>query len=167
MGSLTYVILNAYKIFGYPAAGDSVQKCLMVAVLLGLSLAFGAQPVFIAVGFLAGAGAKVLIHLIGLRHKLSFIRPRLNLDSPDMRRFLMLLAPLLVGIVGAKVRDIITKGTFGSYLPAGQLSAIDWAKRVLDAVASSRGSAVALDGQMIDGPLILMAERILCDAEER
>ena len=43
---------------------------------------------------------------------------------------------------------------------------IDWAKQVLDAVASSGGSAVALDGQMIDRPLILMAERILCDAEE-
>ncbi len=43
---------------------------------------------------------------------------------------------------------------------------IDWAKRVLDAVASSGGSVVALDGQMIDRPLILMAERILCDVEE-
>ncbi len=43
---------------------------------------------------------------------------------------------------------------------------IDWAKRVLDAVASSRGSVVALDGQMIDRPLILMAERILGDREE-
>jgi len=44
---------------------------------------------------------------------------------------------------------------------------IDWAKRVLDAVTSSKGSVVALDGQMIDRPLILMAERILCDSEER
>jgi len=43
---------------------------------------------------------------------------------------------------------------------------IDWANRVLDAVASSGGSVVALDGQMIDGPLILMAERILRDGEE-
>ena len=43
---------------------------------------------------------------------------------------------------------------------------IDWAKRVLDAVASSRGSVVALDGQMIDSPLILVAERILGDVEE-
>ena len=43
---------------------------------------------------------------------------------------------------------------------------IDWAKRVLDAVASSSGSVVALDGQMIDRPLILMAERILCNVEE-
>ncbi len=43
---------------------------------------------------------------------------------------------------------------------------IDWAKRVLDAVASSGGSVVALDGQMIDRPLILMAERILSEGEE-
>ncbi len=43
---------------------------------------------------------------------------------------------------------------------------IDWAKRVLDAVESSKGSVVALDGQMIDRPLILMAERILSEGGE-
>jgi putative peptidoglycan lipid II flippase len=49
-----------------------------------------------------------------------------------MKKFLVLLAPLLIGIVAAKYRDIVTKGTFGSFLPSGQLSAIDWAKRVGD-----------------------------------
>ena len=43
---------------------------------------------------------------------------------------------------------------------------IDWAKRVLDAVESSSRSVVALDGQMIDRPFILKAERILSEAEE-
>jgi citrate lyase subunit beta/citryl-CoA lyase len=37
----------------------------------------------------------------------------------------------------------------------------DWARRVLDAVAASAGAAVAVDGKMVDLPVILKARRIL------
>lgn len=131
LGSLTYVILNAYRIFGYPAAGDSAQKFLWVGVLWGMSVIFGANPLFIAIGFLIGACAKILVHIVGLRSKLHLFRLRLKLRSPDMKRFLILLAPLLVGIVAAKFRDVITR-RIGSYLPEGQISAVDWAKKIGD-----------------------------------
>ncbi|MFC0397718.1 HpcH/HpaI aldolase/citrate lyase family protein [Paraburkholderia rhizosphaerae] len=36
----------------------------------------------------------------------------------------------------------------------------DWARRVLQAVAQSGGAAVALDGRMVDMPVILKAQRI-------
>ena len=36
----------------------------------------------------------------------------------------------------------------------------DWAKRVLEAVRASGGAAVAVDGKMVDAPVILKAERI-------
>lgn len=38
---------------------------------------------------------------------------------------------------------------------------VQWAQRVLDAVQSSRGAVVAMDGKMIDAPLIALARRIL------
>lgn len=38
---------------------------------------------------------------------------------------------------------------------------IDWARRVLDATASSLGAAVSLDGAMVDRPVVLRAEAIL------
>ena len=41
-----------------------------------------------------------------------------------------------------------------------------WAKRVLDAAAASQGSAVALDGRMIDAPVIRKAEDILASGDE-
>lgn len=41
---------------------------------------------------------------------------------------------------------------------------IAWARRVLAAVALAKGAAVALDGQMIDRPLMLKAEKILQQA---
>ena len=41
---------------------------------------------------------------------------------------------------------------------------VDWAERVIAAAAASQGAAVALDGTMIDKPVILRAQRILSEA---
>ena len=49
-----------------------------------------------------------------------------------------------------------------SYLP--QAAEVDWAERVLVAAAGSQGAAVAVDGKMVDRPVILKAERILARA---
>jgi len=38
---------------------------------------------------------------------------------------------------------------------------IDWAQRVLSAMAASAGSAVQLDGKMVDLPVVLQAQRLL------
>jgi citrate lyase subunit beta/citryl-CoA lyase len=46
-----------------------------------------------------------------------------------------------------------------SYLP--QADEISWAQRVLDAAAAAQGAAVAVDGKMVDRPVIIKAERIL------
>lgn len=40
-----------------------------------------------------------------------------------------------------------------------------WAQRVLDAAAASGGAAVAVDGKMVDKPVILRAQAILRDAQ--
>jgi citrate lyase subunit beta/citryl-CoA lyase len=44
---------------------------------------------------------------------------------------------------------------------------IAWARRVLDAAAQAHGAAVALDGKMIDRPVILRAQTIVDEAEGR
>ena len=43
---------------------------------------------------------------------------------------------------------------------------IAWARRVLDAARAAKGAAVALDGRMIDRPVILKAEEILASADK-
>jgi citrate lyase subunit beta/citryl-CoA lyase len=43
-------------------------------------------------------------------------------------------------------------------------SDIEWAKRVLKAALESQGAAVALDGQMIDKPVIERAQSMLARA---
>jgi citrate lyase subunit beta / citryl-CoA lyase len=42
---------------------------------------------------------------------------------------------------------------------------LDWAKRVLEAAAESGGAAIAMNGELVDRPVILKARRILTDAE--
>lgn len=44
---------------------------------------------------------------------------------------------------------------------------LDWARRVLDAAARANGAAVALDGRMVDRPVILKAEQILREAARK
>lgn len=41
---------------------------------------------------------------------------------------------------------------------------LEWARRVLEAARAARGAAVALDGKMVDKPVILRAQAILRDA---
>ncbi|HSF48800.1 MAG TPA: CoA ester lyase [Burkholderiales bacterium] len=42
---------------------------------------------------------------------------------------------------------------------------VAWAKRVLDAASAAKGAAVAVDGKMVDRPVILKAQAILSEAE--
>lgn len=44
---------------------------------------------------------------------------------------------------------------------------LTWARRVVAAAAESKGAAVALDGRMVDRPVILKAEQIVREAERR
>jgi citrate lyase subunit beta/citryl-CoA lyase len=44
---------------------------------------------------------------------------------------------------------------------------VAWAKRVVQAAAAARGAAVAVDGKMVDRPVILRAQEILSEAESR
>jgi citrate lyase subunit beta/citryl-CoA lyase len=41
---------------------------------------------------------------------------------------------------------------------------LEWARRVMEAAASAEGAAVAVDGKMVDRPVLLQAERLLARA---
>jgi citrate lyase subunit beta/citryl-CoA lyase len=45
--------------------------------------------------------------------------------------------------------------------------ALEWARRVIDAAERSGGAAIAVDGRMVDRPVLLRAQRILAQAGER
>jgi citrate lyase subunit beta/citryl-CoA lyase len=49
-----------------------------------------------------------------------------------------------------------------SFAPSAETVA--WARRVLEVAERASGAAVAVDGRMVDRPVIIKAERILADA---
>ncbi|WGS52355.1 CoA ester lyase [Paraburkholderia sp. D15] len=44
---------------------------------------------------------------------------------------------------------------------------IEWARKVVDAAAVTHGAAVAVDGRMVDRPIILKAREIIAEAQRR
>lgn len=44
---------------------------------------------------------------------------------------------------------------------------IEWARKVVDTAAASHGAAVAVDGRMVDRPVILKAQEILAESQRR
>lgn len=44
---------------------------------------------------------------------------------------------------------------------------VDWARKVVDAAEASHGAAVAVDGRMVDRPVILKAQEILAESQRR
>jgi citrate lyase subunit beta/citryl-CoA lyase len=50
---------------------------------------------------------------------------------------------------------------------SSSVAELAWAERVLAAAAASQGAAVALDGKMIDKPVILRAQALLAERQAR
>ena len=122
LGILTYALLNSYKVFDYPAAGDAAQKLVWAVVLFVAFKFLGLGVMAIAIGFLAGCGAQIAVNLFGLRSKLHLYRPLIAM--PAARRlgrellWLLLVGGLFAGFAWA-VRDtanaklwILTAGAF-------------------------------------------------------
>jgi putative peptidoglycan lipid II flippase len=116
LGSLTYLLLNAREKFFWAAWGDGMVKVL---ILLGVIVAgryfmvqtdeatlAGPTLKIAIIGLSLGGIAKLLCHFTALGRDLRNYRPVLRGDRKEMRAFLLLLLPLLLSIVFAKVRDI-------------------------------------------------------------
>jgi putative peptidoglycan lipid II flippase len=106
LATVTFMLLNARKKFFWASFGEGSLRAVMVAVIV----AFGSERWLggwaLPAGVLAGSLAKIGTHLPGLGDELRHYRLRLNLANPDFRRFLVLVAPLVVGSIFAKFRDV-------------------------------------------------------------
>jgi len=105
IGSTTYMLLNGYKKFFFAAIGDATTKiCLIIALIIGIGI-FKWDIKVIYFGLLVGSILKVATHLCGLFTKIKLFRPNFKFNTPAMRTFLLLILPLLLGIIFAKIRD--------------------------------------------------------------
>jgi len=106
---VTYMLLNARKRFFWAQSAEGVMRLVMIGAVGYAALTRG-SPVgaarVIGLGAALGCAARVAVHLVAMgRERFAFGVPRIS--SPALRRFAWLVAPLLVGILFAQVRDFI------------------------------------------------------------
>lgn len=105
IGSTTYVLLNGYKKFFLAAFGDASTKiCIIIGLLIGIGI-FGMDYHALLFSIVIGSFAKVATHLAGMLSKLKYLRPSFSWNNPAFKSMLVLMIPLLVGIIFAKIRD--------------------------------------------------------------
>jgi putative peptidoglycan lipid II flippase len=134
LGSLTYVILNAYKRFVTPALGDVAQKAGIILGIVVMSVGFGREnPMGYAVGFILGGIFKILTHLVALGPKLKLVRPGFDFRNPALRELGLLMLPLLAGSLIGKARDLIELRIAweASTIVTGTAASLDFARKIV------------------------------------
>ena len=98
-----YLMLNSYKRFGLAALGDLALKAALVVGLVGLYRLWG-WPALVT-GLVSGSALKFAMYFWGLRKENIHYRPVIELTSPAMKRFYILVLPLVIGALVALGRD--------------------------------------------------------------
>lgn len=130
LGSTTYMLLNGYKKFFLAALGDAAWKFTAIGAALAGTLLFGGGIKALCIGVVVGSTVKVATHLSGLRGRLSWFRPNFRWNDPHLKAFLVLIAPLVVGILFAKFRDLYNNFYLPSHLAPGMIQAQDLSKKL-------------------------------------
>ncbi|HOX06348.1 MAG TPA: lipid II flippase MurJ [Planctomycetota bacterium] len=138
LATVTFMLLNARKKFFWASMGEGSLR----AAMTGAVVAFGTQrwlgPWAMPAGVLAGSVAKIATHLPGLWDEIrAHYRLRLGFSDPDFRRFLGLIAPLVIGSVFAKFRDVFNNVYVmsGAGLVGG-VSAVYFGRSVVETINS-------------------------------
>ncbi len=129
VSSLTYCLLNSYKEFALPASADLALKAIVLVLAIALAGQWG--PIALGVGFVCGGVVKLVVHGIGLGRRVRHYRPTFDLAEPSLKRFALLALPLVVGVCGSIVRQVMDT-RFISTLDTGNLSALKYARNLCD-----------------------------------
>ena len=141
-GGMLMAVQYAKKRFLFPALAPLIYNLGIIAG--GWLLARRLGVAGFCWGALAGAAVgSFAIQWVGaLRSGMRF-RPTLNFRHPDLRRYVLLTLPLMVGLTMVFSTELFSK-FFGSFLPPGAIAWIDYAMRVMLILVGFFGQAVGV-----------------------
>ncbi len=144
LASVTYAVMNSYKRFFLAAFGESTAKlCIIMGVItagvMGTSNggelpSVSSLPVKVMCAGLFAAGfGRLATHLFGLRDKLGLYRLRAAWNSKPVRKYMLLAAPLLLGVFIGRARDIFNQYGVMINLGEGVLTANSYGRKLYTA----------------------------------
>ena len=142
ISDLIGALFNVHKKFAIPAFGGAINVLVSLAYLL----LFKSQGVFaLAIGLLAGSSVQCIYTVLmaikgGLKLGISF-----HFKDPGVKKVFHVMVPMLLGTTFSNLNLTIDQ-IMASVLPAGSVSALNYAKHINDIVAQlfifSIGSAI-------------------------
>ncbi len=132
--------LYAQSRFALPAFATAAYN---VGIIVGIVLL--ARPLGVpalAIGLVIGALAQFLLQASGLRQFVRAYRPRIDLADPGVRRILSLAGTVAAGLVVTAAGQFIDRN-LASRLPAGSLTSMEYATRVIQFPLGIVGLAVS------------------------
>lgn len=128
LSTLTYITLNAYKIFAVAALGDLLQKA---GILLTIVLLYPKTGIYSAAfGILIGALLRFLAHMPIILHKMSWDL-RFKFAKGPAKEVWVLTMPLLLGVGFSQINSI-ADNVFASYLSEGSISALSFSRKLVE-----------------------------------
>ena len=154
MVALSAGILNTWKHFAVPAASPVLLNlCMIGAAVLGAPFlqARGIEPIFaMAGGVMLGGVLQLAVQVpvlvrLGLmpRVGLSFSAVRAGWAEPGVRRILVLMGPILLGVGVAQI-SLMINTQIASYLAPGSVTWLFYADRLMELPTSLLGVALGV-----------------------
>jgi putative peptidoglycan lipid II flippase len=141
-GGLFAAAQFARERFFIPALAPLVYNLgiILGGVLLGGRLGMEGFAWGVLAGALAG---NCILQYCGARSVGMRWRPAWDWRHPDLKRYILLTLPLMVGLTMTFSMEVFSK-FFGSFLPAGNIARIEYAIRIMMALVAFFGQAVGV-----------------------
>ncbi|MBF0449429.1 MAG: murein biosynthesis integral membrane protein MurJ [Candidatus Magnetomorum sp.] len=142
IGGIFMAVQYAHERFIFPALAPLIYNLGIIIGGIFLGSRMGMQG--FSYGVLAGAfvGNFLLQYIgakrVGMRYSFSF-----SIRHPDFRKYILLTLPLMIGMTMLFSTEICFK-FFGSYLPAGNIAALNYAFRVMFMMVGFFGQAIGV-----------------------
>jgi len=142
LAALSMGALQAHGRFFAAALGPAVLNGGMIAGVLLLHAHVEPPIMSLAIGVLVGGLGQLLVQVPGLRREGLLVAPALDARHPAVRRIVRLLLPSVFGLAAVQV-SVFVNTLLASFLPAGSISYLYYADRVMEFPLGVFGIALA------------------------
>lgn len=135
-------ILNCYGRFAAPAFTPVFLNIMMILAIVWLSPVLECPEAALAWGMLLGGVVQLVFQIPFLKRLNLFPRPQIQWRDPGVRRILGSMVPALLG-VSINQLNLMLSSIFASFLPAGSVSWLYYAERLMEFPSGGIGVALA------------------------